>query len=209
MKLTQKITLALGLLAAAGTSIAQTASNSTGLLGTRYVEYSFGGQDIAQLKPNLYSLGASVNAPLVPGAFDVGASYEYSWIRGSGLRGHSNSFGGYGTFYTALAGVKPFVGAGVGWQWSRTRGFGGDDQGVWGAAVGVEIPAGAFTLTPRIGYGDDFESSVNSSQQVTYGVDANYWVNAKTAVYGAVSFTDVRASSLESWNYEVGVRLKF
>lgn len=209
MKLTQKITLALGVLAA-GTSFAQTtASQPAGLLGQRYAELSFGAQDLKQLKPNLYGFGAGVNTPLIPGSFDVGASYDYSWIRGSGLRGSANTFGGYGTFYTAVGGVKPFVGAGVGWEWSRARGFGSGDQGLWGAAVGVEIPVGVLTLTPRLAYGDDFENSKNSTQQFTYGIEANYWVNAKTAVYGGLGFTDVRSSPLESWNYQVGLRLKF
>lgn len=209
MKLTQKTTLVLGLLAAIGTSIAQNTSNTNGLLGQRYAELSFGAQDLNQLKPHLYGLGAAVNAPVIPGSFDVTATYDYSWIRGSGLRGSANTFGGFGTLYTALNGVKPFVAGGIGWEWSRTRGFGSDDQGLWTAAVGVEIPAGVVTLTPRISYGDDFENSRTSSQQITYSVDANYWLDAKSAVYGAVGFTDYRSSPLESWNYRVGYRLKF
>lgn len=208
MTLTQKITLALGLLAA-GTSFAQTTASNNGLLGQRYAEASFGVQDIKFISTNAYGLGVGVNTPVIAGSFDVGANYDYDQIRGSGIRSHANTFSGYGTYYTTVNGVKPFVGAGVGWQWSSMRGFGSDDQGLWGAAVGVEIPAGAVTLTPRIAYGDDFEGSKNSSQQFSYGVDANYWVNAKTAVFGAVSFTDVRSSPVESWNYRVGLRVKF
>jgi hypothetical protein len=211
MNLTKKITLALGLLAAAGASFAQTAANTatTGLLGQRYGEVSFGVQDIKHLSTNVYSLGAAVNAPVVPAVLDVGAAYDYSWIRGGGVRGHSNTFGGYATAYTALAGVKPFLSGAVGWQWSSARGFGDDDQGLWALAAGVEIPAGPVTLTPRISYADDFESSVNSSQEWTYAVEANYWVNTSTAVFGSVGYTDVLRSSLESWNYRVGLRVKF
>jgi hypothetical protein len=209
MKLTQKITLALGLLAA-GTSMAQTASgSSTGLLGQRYVELGLGKQNISHVSPNLYSVGGGVNLPLVPAMIDAGASYDYSWIHGARLSGHASTFGGYATWYTALSGVKPFVSAGLGWEWSTTRGFGSDNQGLWGLAAGVEVPVGALTLTPRISYGDDFEGSRNSSQQWTYAAEANYWINGQTGVFGSIGFTDVRASSLESWNYRAGVRVKF
>ena len=208
MKLTQKITLALGLLAA-GTSFAQTtASNAAGLLGQRYAEVNFGVQDIKHFSQNGYSLGAAVNTRVIANTLDVGASYDYSWIGGS-LRGHANTIGGYATAYAPLSGVKPFVGAGVGWQWSSNRFVGSDDQGLWALTAGVEIPVGAVTLTPRIAYADDFEISRDSSQQWTYSVEANYWLNAKTAVYGSVGRSDVRQSSFDSWNYQVGLRFKF
>jgi hypothetical protein len=209
MKLTQKITLALGLLAAS-TGIAQTAtaSGSTGLLGQRYAEVNFSLQDLKHVSNNSYSLGASANIPLVPSSIDVGASYDYSWIGGA-FRGHANTLGAYATAYVPLQGVKPFVGAGAGWQWSSNRFVGSDDQGLWGLTAGVEIPVGVITLTPRINYADDLEGSRNSSQEWTYAVEANYWINPKTAIFGSISKTDVSHSSVDSWNYGVGLRVRF
>jgi hypothetical protein len=207
MNLTKNITLALGLVAA-GVSFAQTtpAGAGLGLLGNRYTELSVGLQDIKHLSDHGFSVGALANNPLIPGVLDAGASYSYSWIRGP-FKGHANTIGGYAIAYAPFNGVKPFAGAGLGYQWTS---FGrSDEQGLWGLTAGVEIPAGNVTITPRINYADDFESSRNSSQAWTYQVEANYWFNAKSAVFGSIGKTDVRRTSLDSWNYEVGLRARF
>jgi hypothetical protein len=209
MKLTQKITLALGVLAAAGASFAQTAANrAQGLLGQRYVDVGFGVQDADGIKDNLYTAGATVNLPFVPNAADFGFSYTYSRFKGP-VRANGNAIGGNLNLYAPLQGVKPFVGVNVGWQWTSIRGFDDDDYGVWGAAAGVEIPVGAFTITPRIVYADDFENSANSSQDWTYEVEGNYWFSATSAAYASVGKTDGRRGSIDLWNYKVGVRVKF
>lgn len=207
MNLTKKITLALGLLAA-GVSYAQTpAANGQGLLGQRYTELSFGVQDIKHVSNNGYSLSAGANNPLIPGKLDAGAAYSYSWIRGP-FKGHANTIGGYANAYAPLNGVKPFVGAGLGYQWVSSR-AGSDDQGLWGLVAGVEIPAGVVTITPRISYADDFEGTRKSSQEWTYAVEANYWFSKTSAVFGSIGKTDVRQSPIDSWNYEVGLRARF
>jgi hypothetical protein len=209
MKLTKKITLALGVLAAVSTSIAQNASSSRGLLGERYADFNVGAADLKYVSTNGYSLGAGFNLPILPGALDLGASYDYSWLRGSGARAHANTIGINSRLYTVLAGVKPFVSGTFGVQWSNIRGFGSDNQALWNLGVGAEIPVGVVTLTPRIVYDSDFEESFNSSQQLTYALEANHWLNQKTAVYGSVGYTDVNSSSFSSWNYQVGVRVRF
>ncbi len=209
MKLTKKILLAFGLAAAAGASYAQTAPTGAapvGVLGQSFSELSFGVQDIDNLSPNFYSLGVGANVPVAPHV-DLGASYNYGWIRGN-VHGHQNTIGATATAYTALSGVKPFVMAGLGYQWSSYRGF-RDNGSLWALGAGVEIPVGAITLTPRIVYNDDFEASAASSQAATYEVEANYWVSRSTAVFGTVGRTDYLHSSTNSWNYQAGVRLKF
>jgi hypothetical protein len=209
MKLTQKITFALGLLAAASASIAQTTtSRAQGLLGQRYVDLGFGVQDADQLSDHLYTVGASVNMPLLPNAADVGFGYAYSRFRGP-IRANGNAIGGNLRLYAPLQGVKPFVGLNVGWQWTSIRGFDDDDYGFWGAAAGVEIPLGAFTLTPRVGYADDFENTENSSQDWTYELEANYWFSNTAAAYASVGKTDGRRGSIDTWNYRAGVRFRF
>jgi hypothetical protein len=205
MKLTKTINLALGLLAAVSVSKAQTPA-PVGLLGTQYTELSFGLTDIKHFSDNGYDVGAAANTPLIPGKLDGGATYSYSWIRGP-FKGHANTIGGYSTAYTVLNGVKPFVGAGLGYQWTN---FGvSDDQALWGGTAGVEIPAGAVTITPRVNYADDFKNSRESSQAWTFQVEANYWFNKTSAVFGSVGKTDLRRSSLDSWNYVVGLRGRF
>ena len=211
MKTTKNIILALGLLTAATASNAQTTtamSAPTGLLGVQYTELEFGVQDIKHVSPHAYSLSASANTALVAGQLDGGASYSYSRIGGS-VRGHSNTIGGYLTAYAPMNGVKPFVSAGLGWEWSSYRNVGSDNQALWGGAVGVEIPAGFVTITPRLSYADDFEGTRKSGQAWTYAVEANHWCSKTTAIFASIGKTDVRHSRFDSWNYSVGLRSKF
>jgi hypothetical protein len=207
MKLTQKITLACGLLVA-GAGYAQTTTTSNGLLGQRYAELDFSAQNLKFVSDHAWGLEAGVNTPLVPNAVDVGASLGYNWLD-EGVDLKAWTLGAYTTVYAPLGNVKPFLSLGVAWQQTKARFVGDDDGALWGARVGFEVPVGALTLTPRISYADDFENTVNSSQQWTYEVEGNYWLNAKTAVFGSVGKTDVVRSPLESWNYTLGVRFRF
>lgn len=209
MTLTKKITLALGLFAAAAASFAQTTTTGAapvGVLGQRYTEVHFEMQEIDFVSPNLYSVGASVNLPVSSG-LDLGASYSYGRIRGD-VRGHSNTLAAAATAYTEWSGLKPFVGAALGYQWTRFAGF-SDDGALWGVAVGAEIPVGAFAITPRLIYADDFESGANSSEQLTSEVEGNYWFSPNSAVFATLGYTDVIDTRVDSWNYRVGLRVKF
>jgi hypothetical protein len=215
MKLTKKITLALGLLATgvgyAQTTAATPATTSNagyGLLGHRYTELSVGVADVKHYSQHGYSVGASANNPVIPGVLDAGAGYAYSWIRG-GAKGHANTIGTYATAYAPLGGVKPFVSAALGYQWTSAKFGMGNDEAIWGGAIGVEIPVGAITITPRISYSDDFEGTPRSSQAWTTSVEANYWFKKDSAVFGSIGHTDARRSPVDSWNYEVGLRARF
>jgi hypothetical protein len=207
MNLTKKITFGLGLIAVAGISYAQSASSSepVGLLGQKYSEIAFGVNDIKHVSPNIYDLGVSGNVP-VSANIDVGAGYSYSWARGA-IAGHANTLSGGATAYMPLGKVKPFVGLGLGYQWTH---FGRrDHQVIWAAGAGVEIPAGFVTLTPSVIYTDDFDRPAKSSHQVTYQVEANHWLTPTTAVFASVGFTDVDRTNLDAWGYGVGFRAKF
>lgn len=177
-----------------------------GVLGQRYTEIGFSTQDIKGISRNLNSLSLDGNTPVSPN-LDLGLGYSYGWIGGA-FKGHVNTISGTATAYAPMNGVKPFVGVGLGYRWEDFRGF-DNNYGIWGAAVGVEIPVGAFSVTPSISYGDDFESSANSSQQFNYGVDVNYWFSTASAVTAGVSFSDEYRGNGESWNYSVGYRWKF
>lgn len=212
MNLTKKMILALGLLAA-GVSYGQTQADGRfgqGLLGQRYTELNVGLQDIKHSADHAYSVGAEANNPVIPGVLDAGASYSYSWIRGGSFKGHANTIGAYATAYAPMNGVKPFAGAALGYQWTSVRFAGSDEQALWGLTTGVEIPAGErITVTPRLSYADDFEGSPRSSQAWTLAVEANYWFNKTSAVYGSIGRSDVRRNPFDSWNYEVGLRARF
>lgn len=208
--LTKKITLALGVIAATAASYAQQPAASTttpiGILGRQYTELSFGVQDIKHLSPDAYSLGVAGNVP-VAANIDLGAAYTYGWIRG-GLNAHGNTLSTSATLHTTYSGMKPFAALALGYQWAHGAGF-KDDYGVWGGAIGVEIPVGACTVTPSVAYADDFLGSRKSSQEIIGNVEANHWFSQTTAGFVGVGYGDTQRSGADSWNYSVGLRLKF
>jgi hypothetical protein len=208
MKLSNKITLALGLLLAGATHAQTTATTSTpttgpGLMGQRYAEFGSGVHDF-KLAGDATLLGVGANLPVVPSLLDAGVTYSYDWTHGS-PRTHHHTFGASATIYAPLNGVKPFVGIGAGWQTHRHN---SDDQGIWNASAGVEIPAGDFTLTPRVTYASDFEAPGVRMEQWNWAVEANYWANAKAGVFAAVGRSDLLHRSERSWNYQIGVRVR-
>ena len=209
MNLTKKTILALGLVVA-GVSYAQTAqtastsSQPVGLLGQSYSQFSYGVTDIHNFSKDQQNLGVAGNIPVLP-YLDLGASYGYSWLRGIG---HTNTIAGGATAYTTWSGVKPFVGAAVGYQWDRSFGA-RDDEGIWGLAAGVEVPVSVITLTPQVVYGDDFRRSGESSQHWTYSVEGNYWLSHSTALFASVGYIDENHTSAHAWDYEIGARFRF
>jgi hypothetical protein len=215
-KTTKNLALALGLLTTAIASHAQSSampstapmSPPLGLLGTQYTEFNLGAQDIRHISTDGYGLGIAANTAVIPGKVDAGALYRYNWIGGS-FRGHANTVGAYATAYAPMQGVKPFVGAGLGYQWTSVRFGGSDDQALWNATAGVEIPAGPVTLTPRVNYDDDFQGTGKSGQAWTYSLEANYWLDSKCAVFASVGYSEVRHSKFDTWNYVVGLRSRF
>jgi hypothetical protein len=209
MNLIKKTTLAAGLVVAAASfaQTAQTASTSStpvGLLGQSYSEIHVGVSDIKHFSKDQTNLGVAANVPVTP-FLDLGAGYDYGWIHGIG---HFNTVNGTATAYTTFNGVKPFVGAGLGYQWSSYTG-GTPDEGLWGVTAGVEIPVSVITLTPRIVYSDDFHGQSSSTQQTSYEVEGNYWLTRTAAVFGSVGYSDVRRTNNDSWDYTVGARFKF
>ncbi len=199
------------------------AAPSGGLLGKRYVDLNFGVQDIRHVSKDAYTAGLSGNFPVAPGV-DLGAGYSHSWLNSTATtpRVDTDVVQGTVTLFppnnTFSNGAKPFVAGGIGYQWDNATLSGtphsfsftsDDDYALWALAAGVEIPFGAFSLTPAISYNDDFRSSRKSVQAYNYGAEANYWVTDEFAVYAGASYQDVRHSSFDSWIYDAGVRLKF
>jgi hypothetical protein len=230
MKTTNKLTLTLAGLTLAGVLHAQSTTNAvpaprtvappasaSGLLGTPYTDLKFGLQDIKGSSSHAYSLTASANTVLAPRLIDGGASYTYSRIGGAG-RGHSNLVGGYLTAYAPtpsylsdvefLRTAKPFISANVGWEWSSYP-SGSDDQPLWGASAGIEIPAGVVTITPRLSYADDFEGSGKSSQAWGVSVEVNYWYSPTMAVFGSAGESGLRHSPRDARNFSIGLRSRF
>jgi hypothetical protein len=208
MNLTKKMILALGLVwvgAVNAQTAATSGSSGSGLLGQRYAELGFGVHDLKFSSHHLYGAALAANVPVVPALLDANVSWEHDWMHGR-FGGEGDVFAGTVTAYAPLRGVKPFLGGGLGWQ---TSGFGSDPHGLWGVSGGVEIAAGDFTVTPRVSYVDDFEETRISTQQWSWAVEGNYWIGGRTGLFASVGRSDVLRSPARSWDYLVGVRMKF
>lgn len=206
MNLTKKITLALGLLAA-GTSFAQEKS-SNGLLGQRFAEFNFSFIEIDNVSTLSYEPGLRVNLPLIANSVDVGATYDYAQLRGP-ISGHANSLSTYAVGYVALDGVKPFVAAALAHTWSSLP-FGlSDNSYSWSIIGGFEVPVGPVTLTPTIGYSDDFDNGFGEGDVWTYRVEGNYWMTPKAAIFAGIAKVDTHRDATNIWTYDVGLRFRF
>ena len=191
------------------TAVGRAQEVPSGLLGQRYADVNFDVVDFSKVHDYGYSTGLSLNLPADPNV-DVGLGYTYGWVNitGTALREH--------TLLTSLVwhalapGPKPFVGAGLGYDWARQT-FGpfkaNDKAGVWGLGTGVEIPVGAFTFTPSVSYSDRFET--HHSGAMNYHAEANYWFTPEIAGYANLTYSDYASSSGNSWTYRTGLRFKF
>lgn len=221
------------ILAAGGTAFAQqivqpgtppSAQDNVGVLGKSYSELRFGYENIRHSDGDAYNAGISGNAPVARG-LDVGFGYDYYWqnntpgpIAGTNYDAHYHQLATNATFYRSMNGVKPFVSGAVGYQWARAD-FSSpfttsrpvrfaEDEWVWGASTGVEVPVGTWALTPRISYSDTMSSNSNSTWH--YGAEAHHWFTEKVGGYFDATFHDPRHNyGPESWTYTAGLRVRF
>ncbi|MGA3008072.1 MAG: hypothetical protein ABSE59_09305 [Opitutaceae bacterium] len=214
MNLTKKLSFVLATFVAASLLHADepaTPDTSVGTLGQRYGELGFTDQVIKHISNNSYDGELAANVP-VTRFLDLGGSYTYSWFKYNNQNLHSNIAQGDATAYTTAAGMKPFVTASIGYQWDRTTStnfFIRSDYGFWSGTAGVEIPFGPVALTPFASYDSDFLSSAKSSQDLNFGLKANYWFNDRWAGFVDVYYDDAFHSIYDSTVVSIGVRRRF
>lgn len=248
MKTYRSVALVGAVLLAATAALAQPASTSTtpttsttgptsgsgytgpsgqggaGLLGQNFTDIHLGYADYRHSGAESYNAGIRANQAFAPG-LDLGLGYDYHWennspgpFPGTNYDAHYHKLDVGGTFYTPIAGVKPFLGVGIGYQWARTR-FSGlfsgnspvrfaGDEWIWKTKGGVEVPLGPVTLTPHFAYIDTLSSDSHGEWQ--FGAEANYWFTPRTAGYFDMTFHNPRSGGgPESWTYVVGARVRF
>lgn len=231
MKTVNKLVLGLGALLLAGSAFGQTTTmtgapmspsirDNPGKLGHSFADLHYTWVDFSRdrgVDADGYIAGLKGNVPVAPGV-DVGLGYNYYRENG-----HRNPFTGTdfdtryhqlatsGTFYSRMAGAKPFVTAGLGYQWSRgdvqrLRTF--DEMWLWSAGGGVEIPLGRVAVTPHATYSDAFND--NGAEFWRWGGQVHTWFNEKMGGYLDVSFHESRHNlRADSWTYMAGVRMRF
>jgi hypothetical protein len=195
--------------------------DNPGVLGHSYADFSYSWVDFDEdnASPRGFIAGVGGHAPVGRG-LDLGLGYNYfrennhrNPFNNSEFDVRSHQVTGSATFFAPMNGMKPFVTGAVGYKWSNGdlqsfRIF--DDEWVWSAGVGVEIPVGAFALTPRVAYSDDFHGSVYSNAVWHYGAQAHHWFNEKLGGYVDVAFHDPHERfSAEYWTYTAGLRVRF
>ena len=197
-----------------------TVSSANGLLGQRYVEASVGAIDPHGSSDYGFSGDVSVNLPVQAG-LDVGFGYTYNRLNADlspglfKLRQRDHTLSSTLTGYSNFGNVRPFAGLGVGYQWSRAKlDFSSarifdtrDDDAVWGAGLGVEVPVGALTLSPSISYQDTFSS--DSSGGFAYSVEGHTWFTRTLGGFAEATFSDPTGGGRQAWIYRAGVRLRF
>jgi opacity protein-like surface antigen len=195
-------------------------AGSSGLLGQRFAQAGVGLVDPHGTSDNGFAGDLGVNLPLQTG-LDLGLAYNYNRINtdlGSAplnIRSRDHSLFAGLTAYNTYEGWKPFFGAGLGYEWTRTKfRFAGtpvftdrDDEAIWALGVGVEIPVGAITFTPSIGYQDGFKS--RSTGVFGYGVEAHTWFTRKIGGFADVTYSDPTGGGTQSLTYRIGARLRF
>jgi hypothetical protein len=201
-------------------SPATSLADNPGILGQSYADlhYSWVNFRGGDVDANGYIAGFSGNAPVARG-LDVGLGYNYYRENN-----HRNPFNGsqfdvryhqvatHATFFSPMRGMKPFVSGLLGYQWSRGdiqsfRTY--DNEWVWGASAGAEIPLGRIALTPRVSYTDTMHA--NSVGTWHYGAEAHHWFTEKVGGYLDATFHEPRHNRAgpDAWTYTAGVRFRF
>lgn len=185
------------------TASAAPSAPSLGLLGQTYAGLSYSYLHLDSSPVNADNYGFEYNQPLNTG-FD--AVFNYDWTQPgllAGDRAHEqNLSAALRAFSTSLTWGKPYIEAGVGYDWMKFAGA-KDHSYNWIAGTGIEFQATKdLTITPFVrctratGYSDH--------DLVVYGVKANYWVTKQLAVTAGIDRNDSQDMS-----YRIGMNVRF
>lgn len=174
-----------------------------GLLGQTYagLDYSYVHLGNSPVSADRYSF--EYNQPLTVG-FDAVFNYDRTQ-NGllAGDRGYSQNLDAtLRAFNTAFTWGKPYVEAGLGYDWTKYSGVHDHSLAVIGG-VGIEFQATtALTITPFLRYTE--LNGLPDHHLADYGVKANYWVTKQLALTAAISRNDSQDMS-----YKMGINVHF
>ena len=178
-------------------------ATSLGLLGQTYAGLDYSRINLNNSPVNADRYSFEYNQPLNHG-FD--AVFNYDWTQ-SGFfatdRAHEQSLAtALRAFSLSQAWGKPYVEAGLGYDWTRFAGA-RDHSFAWIGGAGVEFQAApALTVTPFVRY--IRTNGYADKNTADYGVKANYWLTRQWALNGAVSRND-----RQDMTYKLGVNVSF
>ena len=185
------------------TASATATASADGLLGLTYAGLSYSYRSLDSSPVNADSYGFEYNQPLNPG-FD--AVFNYDWTQAgliAGDRAHEqNLTAALRAFSTSQSWGKPYLEAGIGYDWMKFAGA-RDHSFAWIAGAGIEFQAApALTITPFVRY--TRTNGYADKNTADYGVKANYWVTRQWALTGGVSRDD-----RQDMTYRIGANFRF
>jgi hypothetical protein len=182
-------------------------SESSGLIGKRYVGADFLMKDFRDISDNGYGGALVFNQP-VSDVVDLTGSFSYTQVDSQTTDITQNGLEVGAIFYTEKDGYKPFMSASLGYGWDKFEypapAQGDTDEGfLFSIGAGVEVPLTDKTAAlGAFSYRDGTDSDTEDSWGLELGL--NHWVTETVALKG--SFYIVEDDSV---TFRVGARLAF
>ncbi|MEO6568028.1 MAG: hypothetical protein ABIO94_04640, partial [Opitutaceae bacterium] len=173
-----------------GMTVTPASGSAYGLLGQSYMGVNFGYLSLDDGPPDVgHSFGFVANRPTEVTGVDASFKYNYTTMSASGLNVNLHEFAVGATGYVALAGVKPFAEANVGWGFMRGSGGYSRNSFSFLLGAGVEIQVGPrVALSPYFNY-QEF-TRFGGSGTWNYGLKAAVRIVQQFSATAAVELDD-------------------
>lgn len=165
--------------------VAATESESSGLIGKKYVAAGFNFIDVNASKTDAFSTGAFVNVPF-NSVVDITSSFSHSWLEANSGANAQNFNVGAVSYLTEGA-AKPFVSVGLGYTWTSDN-----SEGLrYNVGAGVEYQlTKQLSLTLSSTFADGFRRRTQTNEEFSGTVGANYWVTKEIVVGASLSWLE-------------------
>ena len=174
-----------------------------GLLGQNYATLGYSYVDYHGTILNGHSFDFGLNQNLTEGVDAIlGCGYlSTDKVNGGGASAQAIDMGVRA--FTAIGGLKPYVAAGLGWEWAKAPLGYRANYATYFLSTGAEFQvARDFSVTPFVSYADATKRSVG--RRVDYGVKVNYWISEHVGLTAAISRDNSR-----DMQYNFGVSFRY
>ena len=177
-----------------------------GLLGSAYVGFAGNYADLNGGPPSVArGFAFYYNQPLATG---LDLTVDYNWMRAKafGLKATEQRTDAILTGFVKQDWGKPFVSAGVDWDWVHTDFASSDNSFGLLVGTGVEFQvAPAFAVTPFVNF---VRQTGYNQNEFDYGVKATYRLNHDWSVTAKAQYDDIRRTP-NQMEYSLGVNYHF
>lgn len=176
-----------------------TGVGTPGVLGATYTDLNLTLERIEHSSGNGYNAGILGNVPMAPYA-DLRLAYDYWWYNSGGNRSHYHLVTAESRFYVATGGVKPYVGALVGYQWAQDNynGYGPPPPSTTTAPSSTGTSPSTTSTSPSSSTG-----STSGYTTTTTPVPGGYTTTTTTSAYTYTRTTTHQNNAV--WGITAGV----